>query len=217
MKIRPPSSGIACLLGGVCAATLYLGACNKQPNSSDTAAPILAPPAAALPLAAGSAPSAAPAPPITALPAPAAPVSYAPPPPPERYRYVDQAYSMTQAFGDTPPDYAVDYQGTRPWIWRSNNDAYRIVERLPEGDREYYYYPGQDYPFLVRDPQYSYAYNGDSLVGVYGPDGAEIQDAIAARRAYEAARYLARARELYRAARYERRESAYAAAWAARL
>ncbi|HEX5238544.1 MAG TPA: hypothetical protein VFW39_08785 [Sphingomicrobium sp.] len=216
MNISHSSAPIAGLLVGASALALLLAACNKQPNASETAAPILAPPAAALPLAAGPAPTAGPAPAVAALPATATPVNYAPPPPPERYRYIDQAYSMGQAFGDTPPDYAVDYQGTRPWIWRADNDAYRIVERLPQGDREYYYEPGQDYPFLVRDPEYSYAYNGDTLVGVYGPDGAEIQDAIAARRASEAARYLARARELYRAARYQRREAAYASAWAQR-
>lgn len=145
------------LLAGLSVLGLLTGACNKQPGTSATEAPLVAPPAAALPMATGAPAPVAPAPPASALPPPPAPVGYAPPPPGQRYAYVDRAYSMAQAFGDTPPDYAVDYQGTRPWIWRARNGAYRIVERLPRGERYYYYQPGQDYPFLVQDPDYSYA------------------------------------------------------------
>ena len=206
------------LVAGVSVLGLLVSACNKQSNTPETGTPTVAPPIAALPLVAGPAPTAAaaPAPMVTALPPPRTQIRYAPPPRRDRYRYIDRAYSMGQAFADTPPDYAVDYEGTRPWIWRAGDGAYRIIERLPRGERIYYYDAGQDYPFLVRDPDYSYAYDGDGLAGVYGPDGAEIDDAIAAQRAYEASRYLDRARALYRAAQYERRQSAYANEWAAR-
>ena len=30
---------------------------------------------------------------------------------------------LGDAFGDSPPDYAVDYQGERPWVWRSGSGA----------------------------------------------------------------------------------------------
>ena len=196
---------------------LLAGACNKQPAGTTTEAAMVAPPAAALPMATG-APAAAipPAPDASALPPVATHVAYAPPPPAQRYRYVDRAYSMTQAFADTPPDYAVDYQGTRPWIWRANNGAYRIVERLPRGERYYYYEPGADQPFLVQDPDYAYAYDNGRLASVYGPDGSEIADAMAERRAQEASLYWYRARQLYRAAQYQQRQSAYASEWASR-
>jgi hypothetical protein len=215
MKTRIPSGRMSRLLIGVsCLGLVMLGACNKQ--AGPTAAPMVAPPVAALPLAAGAPPPAAPAPVAAALPAPPTPVRYAPLPQREDYGNIDQAYSMGQAFADTPPDYAVDYQGTRPWIWRADDGAYQIAEPVPDGERFYYYYPGQDYPFLVRDPDYSYGYDNGELVSVYGPDGVALSDVLAARRADEASRYLYRARELYRAAQYQQRQSAYASAWEGR-
>jgi hypothetical protein len=113
---------------------------------------------------------------------------------------------MGQAFADTPPDYAVDYQGTRPWIWRAGNGAYRIVERLPRGERYYYYEPGQDQPFFVQYPDYGYAYDSSGLAAVYGPDGSQLADSIAMRRAEEASRYMYRAQQLYRASQYQQRQ-----------
>ena len=186
-------------------------ACNKQPTATE--APMVAPPMAALPLAGGAPPPQSLAPVGAALAAPPTPVRYAPVRGSEGYGYIDQAYSMGQAFADTPPDYAVDYQGTRPWVWRAGDGAYRIVERLPRGERFFYYRAGQDYPFLVRDPDYSYAYDNGDLVAVYGADGDELEGAYAAGRADEASRYLYRARELYRAAQYQQRTSAYANEW----
>jgi hypothetical protein len=202
------------LVAGASLLGLLIAGCNKQP--SVTEAPMVAPPAAALPMATGAAAPVAPAPVGAALPRGPSEIAYSPRPPSESYGYIDRAYSMGQAFADTPPDYTVDYQGTRPWIWRAGNGAYRIVERLPQGERYYYYEPGQDQPFFVQDPDYGYAYDNAGLAGVYGPDGAELADVLAARRADEAARYLYRARELYRAAQYEQRQSAYASEWARR-
>jgi len=190
--------------------------CNKQPSAPAVEAPTVAPPIAALPLATAAVPPAALAPLANALPPPARPVRYAPQAGRERYRYVDRAYSMGRALGDTPPDYSVDYEGTRPWIWRSGDGAYRVVEQLPQGEREYYYDPGEDQPFLVRDPDYSYGYDRGELVAVYGPDGAELEDEAAWRRADYASRYFERGRALRRAAQYERRQSAYAQEWARR-
>lgn len=199
------------LIAGASFLALMVSACNKQPTATE--APMVAPPMAALPLAGGAPPPQSPAPIGTALAAPPTRVRYAPLRRSEGYGYIDQAYSMGQAFADTPPDYAVDYEGTRPWVWRSGDGAYRIVERLPRGERFFYYRAGQDYPFLVRDPDYSYAYDNGDLVAVYGPDGAELDDAFAARQEDEASRYLYRAQELYRAAQYQQRTSAYANEW----
>src|SRR5689334_22968105 len=200
MKTASTFARMSHFVAGVSLVGLLASACNKQP--SVTEAPMVAPPAAALPMATTPAAPVAPAPVGSALPAAPA-VAYAPRPSGQRYGYIDRAYSMGQAFADTPPDYAVDYEGTRPWIWRARNGAYRIVERLPQGERYYYYEPGQDYPFLVQDPEYSYAYDGPRLAAVYGPNGAEVADGLAAQRAEEASRYLYRARELYRAAQYQ--------------
>jgi hypothetical protein len=194
---------------------LCLSACKPQPSTSGAYAglagtnssgqPISAPPIAALPLATAT--------PVVAA---AAPVSLpftralhvATNPRAERYRYIDRAAEYNRGFASTPPDYTVEYQGTRPWVWRSNNGAYRVVERLPQGQRDYYYQPGSDQPFYVSDPQGGYAYDNGNLVAAYDRDGLPLADAYAERRADAAAAYYDRARALYRAAQYERRQAA---------
>jgi hypothetical protein len=202
-------------------AALAVSACNQpassnQQNSADNGQPASAPPIAALPLATATPVAALPAPPASALPPPVRPLRYTGGARPDRYRYTERAYAMSSAFGDTPPDYTVDYQGTRPWIWRSNNGGYRVVEQVPGGQRDYYYQPGDTQPFYVSDPDGDYAYDRGELVGVYGADGVPVDDVYAARRADAAARYLYRAQQLYRAAQYQRRQAAYAADWQAR-
>src|SRR5438105_3283110 len=92
-------------------AALTMAACNKSGEPTPTAAVnVAAPPATPLPLDAG-APPAGPsyAPGAAALP-PVPPVRIAPQKPrPERYAYVNRASQLNSAFGDSPPDYAVDY------------------------------------------------------------------------------------------------------------
>ncbi len=208
---------------GVGLAAMALAGCNKgtpaapQQTASGTGQPVTAPPIAALPLAtaAPSAPALA-APPATALPAATRAIRLTPGRRADRYRYAERAYAMSQAFGESPPDYTVDYQGTRPWIWRADNGGYRVVERLPEGQRVYYYQAGATQPFYVSDPDGGYAYDGDELAGIYSSDGVPLDDVYAAQRADAAARYLDRARALVRAAQYDQRQAAYAADWRAR-
>ena len=207
----------------VATAALGLSACNQAlptvPASGvatggvASGEPVTAAPIAALPLATAT-PVAAPSAPATLPPARA--IKVAPRPRTERYRYVDRAAEYNRGFADTPPDYTVDYQGTRPWVWRANNGAYRVVEQLPQGTRDYYYAAGSDQPFYVSDPQGGYAYDNGDLVGVYGPDGQTLDAAYTAQRAAAAAAYYDRARALYRAAQYDRRQAAYAADWQAR-
>ena len=108
----------ACLAGGA------LSGCN--PNSSAQTAPA---PSAALPLAMDASPvTIAPAPAVSALP-PAPSVRVAKlADPGDYYAYADQANEANEAFGDAPPDYAIDYQGTRPWVWRGDDQSERVVE-----------------------------------------------------------------------------------------
>ncbi len=203
----------ASLIALACSGSFALGACT--PASKTSTADQVAVPEAAIPLS-DSAPQ---------------PVAYAPPaerlpPAPVRYRrpvradetwgYIDEADQLGYGFGDAPPDYAFDYDGTSPWAWRSNNGWYRVVEPVRGGERYYYYRPGSDRPFLVRDPDYAYGYDNGELVVVYDRGGRPLAEREAERRADLAGRYLSRAQALYRAAQQDRRRPVERSSWQTR-
>jgi hypothetical protein len=196
------------LLLTAAATSLMLAACNQQ-----SAAPVTGAPIASLPLAEAAPPPEVNAPSADELP-PAPPITRVSAPRRAVYSYIDDAYDLGDTFADSPPDYTVAYEGEQPWVWRSSGGDYRVVEQTPYGEREYFYHAGSDYPFLVRDHDYSYAYDGGALVEVYdsygrpypnyGPSLVDI-----------AARYLFRAHRLHDAAIHEQRQGAYAADWRA--
>ena len=192
------------ILGSGALAALALAACNQQP-SADTSA-------SSQPLAPPSPAETAPAPAASALPAaPAAPVRYAPPA--RRYQQLNDAYAMSQTYADAPPDYAFDYGGDAPEAWGSRDGVVRVGERTPGGWRYYYYQPGADTPYLVRDPEYAYGFEGGQLVVVYDVRGRALSQEYADRQAWLAGRYLARARDLWRAARDRQRMDVEAQVW----
>ena len=195
-------------------AVLSLAACQK-PAQTAAASPNVLPPGA-LPLDPAPPPGyAVSAPTPSALP-PAPPARFTPAARGQRYRYVERAAAMNDAFDRSPPDYAVDYRGTRPWVWRAHNGAYRVAEQVPGGERYYYYDQGAAEPYLVRDPQYTYAYDQGRFVEMYDGYGRPVAPDVAAAQASYAGRYLYYARQLYQAARDNRREAAYAEHWRAR-
>jgi hypothetical protein len=195
-------------LSGTAVLCLMLAACNKTPQADQ---PVAGAPLVAMQLTSAAPPPPSYAPPASALPPAPNPVAYRPAP--EHWRYLTDAYDMSDAFEDTPPDYTVPYEGEDPYVWRADNGAYRVVEWLPDGARYYYYEPGADEPFLIQDPEYSYAYDNGALVAVYTLAGALVADRIAAERRGYASRYYARGHDLYRAAQQDRRRGAYAANW----
>lgn len=195
-------------------AAASLAACRMDGSSANNQASADSNVADALPLTT-SAQAYAPAPPVESLPrAPAPRVVYVNRPA-EAYQYADDAYAMNDAFGDAPPDYSFDYDGSRPYVWRSDDNAMRVVEYTSEGDRYYYYRPGQSDPYLVRDPHYAYAYSGGELVTVYDDRGRVVSERDLGPRTDYAGRYLARARAIEAAAYRDRREQIAASNWAA--
>jgi len=193
------------------AAALVVAAFALSACGPDGTTPTAATDQTALPLATGDAQSIAPAPTVEALPvAPATKVVYVSEPE-QSYEYVDDAYAMSDAIGDAPPDYGFDYEDSHPWAWRTAGDALRLYEATSEGDRYYYYRPGESDPYLVRDAGYSYAYSGGDLVTVYDDRGRALDRMEADRRAEYAGRYLARARALERAQAQDRRQQVIAA------
>lgn len=130
------------------------------------------------------------------------------------YAYADQASSFSQSLGEAPPDYSFDYDDVQPWAWQGYDGSRVFVEPVSGGYRTYYYRPGAERPFFIRDPDYAYGYDGDQLAAVYGPDGALIPyDSYGPQQNYAAA-YLWRAIRLYEASR--ERQAVSAAAWMAR-
>ena len=153
------------------------------------------------------------APAVQAMPA-APKVRYVPvAQPTQSYQYIETADQVNDAFGDAPPDYSFNYGGEHPWVWRTSSDAYRVVEPAPDGERYYFYQPGAQEPYLVRDSSYSYAYSDGQLVNVYDSRGHALARAEAERRADWAARYYARARALRAAAVQDHRDRIIAANW----
>ena len=190
----------AYLLLGV--AALSLGACklDREPTAADQAeltagAPfdlLLAPAYADLP------------------PAQPVPVLYAPQP--VAYDYWNDAYDMNQAYYNQPPAY-FNYAGATPLVWgqpqqqQSLGDTLtnvvitRIVEALVGGgQREYFYQPGNEQPFFVRDPQYAYAVDDGRLVAVYDPYGRTLGEQLLMQQAPVVGRYMLRADSLRDAA-----------------
>ena len=79
-----------------------------------------------------------------------------------------------------------------------------MVEPVADGDRYYYYAPGEDTPYYVRDPDYGYGYQGGVLVVVYDRHGRPLPDTDASGRWDEGGRYFRRGQDLWRASRGQR-------------
>ena len=181
------------------AAAVALSGC--KPGAQQAAAADAPPPLAALPLSGADAPPARLAPVAVDLPyarpARLGPLLDAG----DGYAYLDRAYVLNDAFADAPPDYGFDYADDEmPWAWRTDDGFIRVAEFLPYGVRYDYYEPGEDYPFLIRDPDYAYAYADGDLVAIYGPDDALLPPEDLALRAPIAGRELARAQAIFHSA-----------------
>ena len=192
-----------------------LSACGKGNNQQMTAA---APPAlpATLPLDASPSTAWPTAPEVAALPEarPVRTVRVANPR--DYYGYADAAYDYQRVLGDAPPDYYFDYDGADPWAWEGYDQSVVFLEPVDDGYRYYYYRPGADEPYFVRDPYYGYGYDDGQLAVVYDSYGGVVPYSDYGARLDYAGRYLARGRDLYLASRRGDRRAVSAANWAAR-
>ena len=198
-------------------ASMMLASCNPASTTGSSAPAASAqqapPPIAALALTDASAAPSASAPDLALLPAaPRAHVARLAQPS-DSYAYADRAAAMNAGFGHAPPDYTYDDGGVRPWIWQADNGAERFVEPVRGGNRYYYYQPGSDLPFLVRDPQYSYGFEGGQLVVIYDRSGRALSPDAIDQYADDAGRLLERGRRLHEGARQARHEAVAAAHW----
>ena len=190
----------AYLLLGV--AALTLGACklDRDPGPAADQAQLTA----GAPFEIGLAPAFGALPPAEPM-----PVYYAPEP--VAYDYWNDAYDMNQTYYNQPPTY-FNYAGATPLVWGqpqqqslggslTNMVISRIVEALVGGgQREYFYQPGADYPYFIRDPQYAYAVDDGRLVALYDPYGRLLPEPMLIQQAPVASRYFLRADDLRDAA-----------------
>lgn len=192
-----------------------LSACGKGNDQQMTAASLPALPAT-LPLDASPSTAWPSAPEVAALPEarPIRTVRVARPR--DNYGYADAAYDYQDVLNDAPPDYYFDYDGVDPWAWEGYDQSVVFLEPVDDGYRYYYYRPGADEPYFVRDPYYGYGYDDGQLAVVYDNYGAVVPYSDYGARLDYAGRYLARGRGLYQASRRGDRRAVSAANWAAR-
>ena len=142
---------------------------------------------------------------MTQLPeAPPAPVGdYAPA---AAYPLAERAYGLQRAVYDAPPDYGFDYDGVAPMVWETEDDWAMYAEPW-EGDYRYYYYePGAERPYFVRDREYGYGYSPTGqLIAVFDSRGRYLERDVAQRVAPLAGRYYLRGGNLREAGRRAQR------------
>lgn len=215
LDLVPVTAALALVLGasGCQRTPTDANAATANTADADASAALPALPAA-VPLATGAPVSIAAAPLAAALPGrvPARRARLADPR--GGYAYLDRAYGQSAAADVAPPDYAFSYGEVRPWAWQAADRSREIVEPVPGGYRYYYYRPGADAPYLVRDPSYSYAYDGPALVAVYDVGGRPLPPDPGYDQALYAGRYLLRAQALYQAS-LRQRQAVVAADWSA--
>ncbi|KHK93451.1 hypothetical protein [Novosphingobium malaysiense] len=133
----------------------------------------------------------------------------------DSYAMLALAATLGSVLADSPPDYGFRYGDVEPWAWRTGDDYVRYAEPIRGGSyRTYYYAPGQDYPFLVRDPYYSYGYREDRVVVIYDRAGRVLDPHRARIQRRIGRRYFDRSRELHRAALRSHHRGVSAPRWA---
>ena len=196
----------------VALAALAVAGCNRTPNANQAlldyqsaAAPLPTLPAT-LPMTDIAAPPPAPAPAAAALPdtRPIRTVRVHDPRRGAEYAYADAASRFSDALGEAPPDYGFDYAGVQPWAWEGYDDSLVFAEPVSGGYRTYYYQPGEEQPYFVRDPYYSYGYDNGQLAVVYDAGGDIVPWEDYGPQVVYASRYLVRGRDLWRASRGDR-------------
>ena len=91
--------------------------------------------------------------------------------PDEAYRYIDDADTLLDAMGTSPPDYGFSFDGVDCWAWTMDDGSIILAEPLGDDYRYYVFSPDDRYPFFVGDQFYAYGFDEGSLAAVYGADG----------------------------------------------
>ncbi|MES2442614.1 MAG: hypothetical protein V4574_07265 [Pseudomonadota bacterium] len=93
------------------------------------------------------------------------------------YEWIDRADAVSEAIGESPPDTSFAFETGSPWAWTLEDGTVLVVEQLPDGPHGYYFEPGSNEPFLVRDPEMSFGFIEGQVATVYGLDGGVLSRA----------------------------------------
>lgn len=130
------------------------------------------------------------------------------------YQWAERAYGLQRTFYDVPPDYGFYYDELEPYVWETADDWALYVEPWGGDYRYYYYEPGADFPYFVRDYEYGYAFGPTGLlIAVFDIGGRYLSRDVVYRLAPVAGRYYARGRDLRRASHEARRVRIDDTAW----
>ncbi|HEY0650861.1 hypothetical protein [Phenylobacterium sp.] len=122
------------------------------------------------------------------------------------YQWAERAYGLQRTFYDAPPDYGFYYDEVEPYVWETADDWALYAEPWGGDYRYYYYEPGADFPYFVRDYEYGYAFGPTGvLIAVFDIGGRYLSRDVVYRVAPTAGRYYARGHDLRRASREARR------------
>ena len=124
-----------------------------------------------------------------------------PPAPPERPLEQAAAADARIAAGGAVRPYEFKHQGVIHEAWRENDQVLKIAEKSPgsaTGEVVYYFAPGAQEPFLVRDGAAAYGFEQGRLLATYDATGRPVSGPLAAPGVPE--RLLARGRALRLAA-----------------
>jgi hypothetical protein len=89
----------------------------------------------------------------------------------DAYRYIDDADTLLDAMGTSPPDHGFRFDGIDCWAWAMADGSTILAEPLGDDYRYYVFAPGDNYPFFVGDKTYAYGFEGRTLAAVYGDNG----------------------------------------------
>ena len=94
--------------------------------------------------------------------------------PDDYYAWADDAWDYYDALSYAPPDYGFYYDDVEPWAWQGYDDSLLFIEPLAYGYRSYFFRPGEEYPYFIRDPDWGYGYDAGRLAVIYDASGAII-------------------------------------------
>ena len=115
------------------------------------------------------------------------------------YALAERARAYEQSVYARRPDYAFRYQNEQPYAWGSGDGYSMYAEPVNGGYRDYYYAPGAERPYFVRDNQYGYGYGPDGqLAAVYDAAGALLPSGRFGEVVRTAADYYLRAQTMRR-------------------